>query len=154
VGTGDDEGLVGVGVGLLAGGATGQVGAFVFMYTDCAGIAELAPSEEGTLVADAVPDAFGATLAWLGFASVTTGSAVDTHPALAVGCGPEVGDFAEAVAPGWLACPPPDAVAPAAGVPPSPLACVPPPSVPALPRGDPPPPLSEELAWRIAWRNG
>jgi hypothetical protein len=75
---------------------------------------ELAPSEEGTFAGDAVPDATGATLAWLGFASVTTGSAVDTHLALEVGCGPELGDFPEAVAPGRLACPLPDATLPAA----------------------------------------
>ena len=76
-------------------------------------MSELAPSEEGTFVGDAVPDGTGATLAWLGFASVTTGRAVDTHLALEVGRSPEVGDFPEAVAPAWLACPLPDATAPA-----------------------------------------
>ena len=76
-------------------------------------MSELAPSEEGTFVGDAVPDATGATLAWLGFASVTTGRAVDTHLALEVGRGPEVGDFAAAAAPDWLACPLPAAAVPA-----------------------------------------
>ena len=64
-------------------------------------------------MADAVPDASGVTLAWLGFASVTAGSAVDTHLALEVGRGPEVGDFPAAVVPGWLACPLPAATVPA-----------------------------------------
>ena len=104
-------------------------------------------------MADAVPDAFGVTLVWLGFAPLTTGRAVDTHPALELGCGPEVRDLAAAVVPDWLGCPWPAATVPADRVPP-PALCVPPPSVPAPLRVDPPPPLSEELAWRIAWRTG
>ncbi|MDX6418901.1 MAG: hypothetical protein QOG28_3521 [Trebonia sp.] len=100
----------------------------------------------------AVPEASDVTPVWLGFAPATTGSAVDTQLALEVGFGTAVFPDAEVCA--WPGCPLSDAVPPTVGVLPPPPACVPLPSVRALPRGGPPPPLSDELAWRIAWRNG
>jgi hypothetical protein len=103
-------------------------------------------------VADEVAAASAATVAWLGFAADRTGSAVDTHPALEVGCGAAARP--DAVVRAWLDCPPLDATAAVVGVLLPLAACVPLPSVPALARGGPPPPLSEEPAWRIAWRKG
>jgi hypothetical protein len=114
-------------------------------------VAELEPSEdEATSVAGPVADASGATLVLDGFAPLRTGSAVESHLALEVGCGAAV--FPDAVVRAWLDCPPPEATVAAVGL--APLVCVPFPSVPALPRGEPPRPLSESLAWRIAWRTG
>jgi hypothetical protein len=102
-----------------------------------------------TLVADGVPAAPVAALVSLGFALVTTGSTVDTHLPLEVGCGAAV--FPDAVVRAWLVCPAPDATVAVDGVRVPPVAAgVPLPSVPALARGEPPPPLSEEPAWRIA----
>jgi hypothetical protein len=93
-----------------------------------------------------------AALVWLGFAADRTGSAVETHLALEVGCGAAVRP--DAVVRAWLDCPPPDATVAVVGVS-LPLAdCVALPSVPALPRGGGPPPLNDEPAWRIAWRKG
>ena len=103
-------------------------------------------------MADEVPAASAATVVWLGFAPDTTGSTVDTHPALEAGCGAAV--CPDAVVRAWLDCPPPDATVSVVGVLPPLAACVALPSVPALPGGGPPPPLNDEPAWRIAWRKG
>ena len=103
-------------------------------------------------MADEVPAASAATVVRLGFAADRTGSAVDTHLALEVGCGAAVRP--DAVVRAWPACPLPDATAAVVGVLLPLAACVPLPSVPALARGGPPPPLSDEPAWRIAWRKG
>jgi hypothetical protein len=77
---------------------------------------------------------------------------VDTHPALEVGCDAAVRP--DAVVRAWLDCPLLDATVAVVGVLLPLAACAPLPSVPALARGGWPPPLSEEPAWRIAWRKG
>jgi hypothetical protein len=156
-GVGAGEEPAGVSVGELVGTGSGHVGPSVFVWYGWVGVAELAVGEAAAAAcaADAVPEASGTTLAWLGSASATTGSTVETHPALDAECVAGAGDCpGTAAEPAWPPGPPPAGVAPSAvGAPPSP-ACVPSPSVPTLSRAAPPPPSSEVLAWRIAWRTG
>jgi hypothetical protein len=50
-------------------------------------VADEVPDDE---VPEAVPGVLAATVAWLGLAADRTGSALDTHLALEVGCGAAV----------------------------------------------------------------
>jgi hypothetical protein len=151
----DDDEVVGVGVGVVVGGFTGQVGTFVVVVEDgCVGGAGLAESVE-TGVAGAVRPSSGPTRVGLGVAPVTTGSMEATHRVLDVGCGAGAWVFLDEVV--VLPCPAgalPD-LAPPVGVPLPLFACVPLPSVPAPPRaGSLLPPFGEVLPWRIAMRTG
>jgi hypothetical protein len=140
---GDDDETVGVGVGEVVGGFTGQVGTSVVAVGDgCVGGTGLAVAVATGLAGAVCP---GSGVTRVGLAPVTAGSEEATHLVLDVGCGAAVGAFPDEVVvlPG-PACALPD-LAPPAGVPLPLFACVPLPSVPAPLRAGSPPPFGEVL---------